>query len=86
MDRLEAVARIRQRAVHDGGERVGEIALFQRLAQRNVLHVARVFRGNHFGCHGMPGLARLQTSNKGRNEPISARNTAESIVLSAPRS
>ena len=27
MDRLEAVAHIRQRAMHDGGERVGEIAL-----------------------------------------------------------
>ena len=33
MHRLQPVARIRQRAVHDGRERVGEIALFQRLAQ-----------------------------------------------------
>ena len=38
--RLEPVARIRQRAVHDGGERVGEIALLQRLAQRDVLDLA----------------------------------------------
>ena len=38
--RLEPVARIRQRAVHDGGERVGEIALLQRLAQRDLLDLA----------------------------------------------
>ena len=40
--RLEAVARIGQRAVHDRGERVSEIALFQRLAQRDLFDVAFV--------------------------------------------
>ena len=35
--RLEPVARIRQRAVHDGRQRIGEIALFQRIAQRDLL-------------------------------------------------
>ena len=41
---LEPVARIRQRAMHDGGERIGEIALFKRLAQRDLLHAARFGR------------------------------------------
>ena len=54
MHRLEAVARVRQRAVHDGGERVGEIALLQRLAQRDLLHVAAGAGswGISFLCHG----------------------------------
>ena len=32
VDRLEPVARVRQRAMHDGGQRIGEIALLERLA------------------------------------------------------
>ncbi len=47
---LEAVARVRQRAVHDGGERVGEVALFQRLAQRDLFHLAFV-GGNQSFTH-----------------------------------
>jgi hypothetical protein len=39
VDRLEAVARIGQGAMHDGGERIGEVALFQRLAQADLLHI-----------------------------------------------
>ena len=35
---LEPVARVRQGAVHNGGERIGEVALFQRLAQIDALH------------------------------------------------
>ena len=54
MHRLEPVARVRQRAVHDGGERVGEIALLQRLAQRDLLHFP--WRGgNQFLIHGATG-------------------------------
>ncbi|MNL67598.1 hypothetical protein D3C87_1922000 [compost metagenome] len=30
MDRLQSVTDVRQRAVHDGGQRIGEIALFER--------------------------------------------------------
>ncbi len=30
MDRLQPVAHVRQRAVHDGRQRIGEIALFER--------------------------------------------------------
>ena len=40
--RLEAVAHIRQRAIHDGRERIGEIALLQRLAQCNLFNLALV--------------------------------------------
>ena len=36
MHRLEPVARIRQRATRDGGERILQIALFERLPQRNL--------------------------------------------------
>jgi topoisomerase IV subunit A len=54
MHRLEPVARVRERAVHDGGERVGEIALLQRLAQRDLLHFS--WRGgNQFLIHGATG-------------------------------
>ena len=40
--RLQAVARVRQCAIHDGGERVGEVALLQRLAQRDLFHLALI--------------------------------------------
>ncbi len=43
MHRLQAVAGIRQRAVHNGRERVSEIALFQRIAQRDVVDFRRLF-------------------------------------------
>ena len=42
MHRLQAIARIRQRAVHDGRERISEIALFQRIAQRNLVNLSRL--------------------------------------------
>jgi hypothetical protein len=51
VNRLEAVARIRQRPAGNGGERVLQIALFQRVAQRNVFHFA-VAGGNQFCAHG----------------------------------
>ena len=54
MHGFEAVARVRQRPVHDGGERIGEVALLERLAQRYVLHVAP-FRGNHLFVHDGEG-------------------------------
>ncbi len=37
VNRLQPVARIRQRAVHDGGERIGEIALLERRFQIDTL-------------------------------------------------
>jgi hypothetical protein len=49
--RLQPIARIRKRAIHDRGEGVGEIALFQRLAQSDLLDLA-FFRGNQSFSHG----------------------------------
>ena len=48
--RLEAVARIRQRAIHDGRQGVGEIALLERLPQRNLFDRALV-GGNQSFTH-----------------------------------
>src|SRR4029079_11925840 len=39
MNRLESVARVRERAAGDGRERVLQIALFQRFAQRNLFDI-----------------------------------------------
>ncbi len=49
--RLQAVARVGQRPVHDGRQRVGEVALLERLAQRHVFDLA-LLGGNHFSSHG----------------------------------
>ncbi len=65
---LEAVARIRQRTVHDGGERIGEIALLERLAQRNVFNPAG-WRGNQLFAHTR-GVMRTRMMNKGSTQPI----------------
>ncbi len=64
MHGFEPVARVGQRAVHDGGQRVGEIALLERLAQRDFLHALGI-GGNHFLVHGSQALARLWRPNKG---------------------
>ena len=42
--RLQPVAGVRQSAVHDGRERIGEIALFQRIAQHHLMDFGRLFR------------------------------------------
>ena len=63
MHRLEPVARVRQRPMHDGRERVGEITLLERLAQRDLLHVAGV-GGNHFLVHRRQEVARSWPVNK----------------------
>ena len=73
MHGFEPVARVGQRPVHDGGERIGEIALFERLAQRDILLDVARFRGNHLFIHGANGLARLAFVNKnGRNQSARA--------------
>ncbi len=59
---LQAVAHIRQRAVHDGGQRVREVALFQRILQLHGLDRARA-RQNWFlaHCRGLaPAGGRLK--------------------------
>ncbi len=63
--RLEPVARVRQRAVHDGGKRVGEIALFQRVAQRDFLDVGRFGRNQPFAHGG--SVQRSDGANKTRS-------------------
>ena len=50
--RLEPVARVRQRAVHDGRQRIREIALLERLAQRDFLDVGRFGRNQTFAHDG----------------------------------
>ena len=62
MHRLQPVARIRQRAMHDGGERIGQIALLERLAQRDLLHAIR-FGGRRTGFLAHDGLVRLSVRN-----------------------
>ena len=42
--RLQPVAGVRQGAVHDGRERIGEIALFQRIPQHHLVDFGRFFR------------------------------------------
>src|SRR5262249_51820775 len=63
MHRLEPVARIGKRAVHNGRERISEITLFKRLAQRDFVYRTRL-RGNHLPIHGSPALPRLTPLNK----------------------
>ena len=51
VDRLQPVAHIGQRARHDGGERIGEIALAQRIGQRRQADLlTRAGRRRRF-CH-----------------------------------
>ena len=47
---LQPVARIRQRAMHDGGQRIGEITLLERFAQCDLLHTTR-FGRSYFLVH-----------------------------------
>jgi len=46
--RLQSVARVRQRAAGDGGQRVLQIALFERLAQRDLFDAAGGWRNQLF--------------------------------------
>ncbi len=50
VDRLEPVARVRQCPVHDRGQRICEVALFQSLSQCDVLRLA-LRRGNQLFAH-----------------------------------
>jgi len=49
--RLQPVAGVRQRAVHDGRERVSEIALLERIAQHHLVDLSRLRRNQSFS-HG----------------------------------
>ena len=50
--RLQPVAGVRQRAVHDGRERISEIALLERIAQHDLVNFGRLFRRNQSFSHG----------------------------------
>ena len=54
MDGLQPVARIGQRALGDGGERIGEIALVQRLAQFDDLDASSLKPGESRVSHASP--------------------------------
>ena len=49
VNRFQPIARIGERAMHDGRQRIVEIPLLQRLAERDLLHVGRA--GNRFVVH-----------------------------------
>ena len=48
MHRLQAVAGIRQRAMHDGRKRVGEVTLLERIAQHDLMDFSRFRRNQPF--------------------------------------
>ena len=75
MHGLEAVAHVGQRPVHDGGERVGQVALFQRILEVHGLDRPRRFENRGF-CHGwwlLSGSRRLKCvgATGGRSKAIS---------------
>ena len=66
--RLQAVAGVRQRPVHDGGERVGQVALAERAGQRlggDATHLAVVGSVGHRCCDTRGGR-RLSSAFSGR--------------------
>ena len=65
MHRLQAVAGVRQRAVHDGRERISEVALLERVAQHDLVDFGRLFRRNQSFSHG-DGLNSVAESGKAR--------------------
>ncbi len=69
MHRLEPVAGVRQRAMHNGRQRIGEVTLLERLPQRDFLHPFRTW-GNHFLVHIRLALARLRRPNKTPMDPL----------------
>ena len=54
--RLQAVAGIRQRAMHDGRKRVGEIALLERIAQHDLMDLSRFRRNQPFPHTSRPSV------------------------------
>jgi hypothetical protein len=57
VDRFQAVAHIRQRPVHDGRQRIGQIALFQRVAQIDGFNVFRALRRRGVFAHDSDSIA-----------------------------
>ena len=84
MHGLEAVAGVGKRPAHDGGERIGEIALFQRLAQVDVDRRRRRRRGRRNGLgHGLgvsPGAESRQARGRPGGPTRAAQNHANVIA------
>ena len=95
MDGLEPVAHIGERAVHDGGECVGEVALLQRLTQTHRLDRSRIRWRCDAPSHGVrlahrkvPLKSRLhafaQRSERVARGPISAISRDRSLAALPP--
>ena len=83
MHRLQPVAGVRQRAMHDGRERISEIALFQRLAQLHLVDLGRLRRNQSFS-HG-EGLNRDGAADKSANQrPDRVRQRHDRLRRPAP--
>ncbi len=65
MHGLQPVARVRQRAAHDGGERIGEVALLERLAQVDFDRLRAAAEGEAERRGPWGGLARPLSRGKG---------------------
>ena len=76
MHGLQPVARVRQRAAHDGRERIGEIALLQRLAQVDVDRRRGRRRRGRSGSGHARGLAEAVESGQGVKGEREATNRA----------
>src|SRR5262249_5650426 len=68
VNRLQAVAHIGQRTRHDGGERVGKIALAQSIGERGWTNLLARRRGGS-GRFGHSGTSR-GSARYGRSKPI----------------
>ena len=74
MHRLQAIARVRQRPAHDGRERIGEIPLFESVAQVDVDRRRGRRRRRRSGSgHGGGVSARPELGQGRRREPILRR-------------
>ena len=84
MHGLEPVAGVGKRAPHDGRERIGEIALFQRLAQVDVDRRRRGIGGGGTDLAMSFGLARgLSRGKRGETRLPKANRTPLAAVARA---
>ena len=87
--RLEAVAHVGQRPVHDGGQRIGQIALFQRILEADGLDGTGL-AGNRRGAHGcwLPSRGaqpQVPQRHKSRKHTANARGANRiSALFTAP--
>jgi hypothetical protein len=68
--------------MHDGRERISEIALFQRIAQHHLVNFGRFFRRNQSFSH-RDGLNREDESGKMRISEFRSNLRTQGLPLSA---